>query len=262
MDRESRGVGVAEYLDSREAHLGRLLDKLGGEEEFVEQMDAHLRQMQMESDIYTQYHQLEEEEIRDRGFLLGAVFEKLVEEEMGSGDKLQNEILALMHDPNRYGLQAELGSVRNPDLAMVDVTSAGRIIIKGAREIKLGQLDYRAFDQLNGKFRQGFEKLVQVVNTQSNHEDIGLFQIAQRGGKMGVARDFRQVLVVPADRDIGNPRSMIKTKDFKRPEDVERFVGMISSGEVTVLQSKYSSDEVVELSEYVLEKIRIRRELV
>jgi len=116
---------------------------------------------------------------------------------------------------------------RNPDLAFIEVTKKGDIIIEAVGEAKLGSLD-RAADQLGkGGFRQGLTKMSEVLNKMGDLSKLGLKELGKARGEIRLSNSFKQILIVPADRD---------------SEELERFSDLIGDkNQVRAQKSSFST---------------------
>lgn len=191
--------------------------------------------------------------------LRGKVFELLVGADPAFGERsdLEKELLALAHAPEQFNLADRLGHYRNPDMAFLIMSDGDRLILEGVGETKLGLLNDRAFQQLSdGGFRKGVEALAGVINSLPDPLAYGLVEVAQ--AKQGqspneqlltISPEFRQLLVVPANRKIEWVSTLLNNREFSRDER-EAFRRLLSDPtRVVIAQSAFSTAEVGALAE-------------
>ncbi len=222
--------------DTDEQRQKKLAILKGLSPSLITELHGHLQAVTVEEGIFfgggkkNNKEKLGEE--KDKRILRGKLFEMLVEQENAqSRTPVSEEILGLMHNPDRFGLARELGLYRNPDLAFVKVDEVtGRITIEAAGEAKLGRLDYRSFRQFEtGGFIKGFQVLTAVLNGRKDLADSGLRSIA--GKEVILSDSFKQILIVPSDRRAGDKRDLIKTKDFRR-RNLDQMVALLDQIEI------------------------------
>jgi hypothetical protein len=194
----------------------------------------------------------------------------LVEADPELGDKtpLAEEILSLIHNPVRFNLEDRLGFYRNPDLAFISIDEDQNITVHGAGEAKLGYLNYRAFRQLSSSgIKYGITRATNYLNKVENLEEYGLSNLAAKKKKVAtssqedflkVSPDFKQVLIVPANKNIEDPESLIKHDDFSS-NNRESMIDILKK-EVEIKKAAFSYSEVLAITDYFLEKIDELRE--
>lgn len=198
----------------------------------------------------------------ERMVMRGKVFELLVSADPAIHVPSQagEELLALLHGPNRFNLAQTLGYPRNPDLAFLVVEEKdGGLIIKAAGECKLGRLNARALKQLDGGFLQGFTKAMEVINHRSDLSSYGLTELSriQQAARsqpfLRLAPDFHLRLVVPANRDTRDTDNLLKTEELS-PAERERFHELLGhDGTVTVVKAAFSIAEVATIAHALLD---------
>lgn len=240
-------------------------------ENTAENLYAHLHAVQKERDYFAQIRGDETGSVHDGIVLRGEVFEILVEAdpELGNKTPLAEEILSLIHNPVRFDLEDRLGFYRNPDLAFISFDEDRNITIHGAGEAKLGYLNYRAFRQLSSSgIKYGITRVTNYLNKVENLEEYGLSNLAAKKKEalissqenfLKVSPDFKQVLIVPANKNIENPESLlIKHDDF--PSNSRELMIDILKKEVEIKRAAFSYSEVLAITNYFLEKIDELRE--
>lgn len=199
----------------------------------------------------------------DEGMVLrGKLFELLIEAdpELARPTALTREILDLAHNPSSFGLDDKLGLYRNPDLAFVIMREGDSLMVEGVGEAKLGLLNERAFKQLSASgFRRGMGALIACVNGLSDPSKYGLVELGKHrqrlkdGGTL-ITLDpaFRQVLIVPANRDTSDAAALIKRSDFDEEEDFKEFAELLSDPtKVEVKTAAFSAGEVAAMAKYL-----------
>jgi hypothetical protein len=188
----------------------------------------------------------------------GRLFELLVESDTAFGlrSPLEKELLTLAHAPEKFGLEDKLGRFRNPDMAFLLLADGDKLIIEGVGETKLGLLNERAFKQLSDKgFRKGVDALAAVINALPEPLVYGLVEASAAKEKLGndeplltISPDFRQLLVVPANRKIEWVSTLLNRRDFTNTER-EAFQDLLSDHEhVVIAQAAFSTAEVSNLA--------------
>ncbi|MEX1068569.1 MAG: hypothetical protein WED08_02050, partial [Patescibacteria group bacterium] len=90
-------------------------------------------------------------------------------------------------------------------------------------------------------------------------EDLGLSAVAQsraRGGTLGMAEDLKVRLIVPADRNTEDKRSLVSRRDFRSEGQYFRFLRQLEKTEI--LKSAFGREEVARMADHLLVKIRER----
>lgn len=232
-------------------------------ENLVEEIDAYLQAEEINSRIYAEFHGNSPKEFLEGAHLRGELFERLASAEYVSDPpEIGEEILSLMRNPDRFNFLEELGYVRNPDLAVVELNAEGNLTILQAGDAKLGTFNYRMYRQFKDSgFKAGMETMAEAINSTSNLAEHGLesLQVAKDiGSKIEISPDYSQYVIVPYDRDVDNPESLIKKSDFRNPAEYEDFKKMLENEDITVVPSIFTTQEVYEMSK-VLEDLIDRR---
>lgn len=186
--------------------------------------------------------------------LRGKVFEMLIQADPSFGQRsaLEQELLALAHAPDQFGLGKLLGYHRNPDMAFLIVQNENGVEITGVGESKLGLLNERSFKQLSETgFARGVKALVEVVNTLPDPQAHGLVEVAKARealapGKplLTVSPEFTQLLVVPANRNIEWSSSLINRREFTM-EGRQKFYELLTDMQkVRTANAAFSTREV------------------
>ena len=202
----------------------------------------------------------------ERRIVAGRLFEMLVaaeflDDESASGE----ELLTWLHDPERHKLPGMERLGRNPDITFVRVLETGKVVVEAVGEAKANpSLDWRCFQQLGESgIRESLAKVVGAVN-QAGREDLkkcGLMALAEAGGEVEISPSFRQVLILPAEVDVGYPEKMVDESEFKKEREYRKFCEMLGDGkEVEVRRSSFYSSEVRAMARYLLPMIRERYE--
>lgn len=189
-------------------------------EDTLIQLRAHLRAKQLESE---EFYNEELSPARLDAALRGEVFEMLVHADTEIMPEIPpegEELLALLENPDRFGLLKQLGRIRNPDATFVKLNKLGQIIIEGFGEAKMGKLDERSLHQLD-KFVSSLDELAKTINGMSAEEllEHGLDDLFSRRAQKEAldeqkkrdprntpfmtvlhTQNFRRVLFVPAGR--------------------------------------------------------------
>ena len=257
------------YLPDRELQASIIREL---PENLVEELHAHLMANEIEQRKIAGERGKEFKEIPDDRVIKGELFERLAAAQYGRAgaeardprlaEELSQELVQLMHNPERFTLGKQIGHIRNPDLAFFRINDQGKVEIEAAGEVKLGLLDERAGDQIGWGFRKGIQRMVQAVNQVENPEDSGLTAVAQsraRGGSLGVSEDLKVKLIVPADRNLDKKESLINRNNFQQEEDYNHLAELLKDeSKIEILKSAFSWREVAEISYYLLGKIRER----
>lgn len=244
----------------------------------IQDLDGYLRSEEINEETYARHNNRRPGRFNEKAHLRGEIFERLVSSEFESQpDKLGTEVLSLLRNPDRYNYLQELGYVRNPDLAVVDIDDDNRLVIKQAGDAKLGSLNYRSYRQFKDTgFKSGFNKLAEVVNNSAGAdlEANGLGELGAArdlGLELTVAEDYRQRIIVPSDRTIDNDNVeyLIDRGSFyyQRGDTYKfneagfnDFKQLLSSEHVSIEQSSFSTKEVGHLSNKIFDLIQERRE--
>lgn len=251
--------------DLREKQIA-LLKKL--HPNIVEELHAHVMATQKEQDRYNEQRGLPKEIIKGIPTIQGRLFEMLVQiEEDAPQSEAADELLVLLQNADRFDMESELGSGRNPDIALVDYQEEA-ITIRAVVEAKSGpSLDYRCYRQLlYSGVRQHLGRIVDNINAQDNLSEKGLNALAKKAGKIEISPNFRNILYLTGDKegirakDLVDDRSFINTatgefnranygqfisildRGMMRPENPDNPVG------VTVKYSSFSHTDVVALT--------------
>ena len=278
---ENRGISaelehVLESAPPEETHLpdrelqASILRELP--ENLVEQLHAHLMTTEKEDQQIAVERGREVRVTPEEQVVRGELFERLAALQYGRPaaeardprltEELSQELLQLMHEPERFALGTQIGRIRNPDLAFFRINDQGKVEIEAAGEAKLGLLNERAADQIGRGFREGVQKMVGAVNRVEKPEDLGLRAVAQsrsRGGYLGASGNLRVKLIVPADRNPAEKRSLINRGRFHREKDYIHLLELLENeSETEILKSAFSRQDVAKMADHLLVKIRER----
>ncbi len=194
--------------------------------------------------------------------LKGEIFEKLVvvdpairserfkgvdPKKINEMEALSNEILSVMQNPARYGLEDKIKLRRLPDATYVEITGKDYVEILGVGEAKSGIIGER--------FRRqalGYENSVKIIAEELSKlrhpkrlRNLGLNQLANRMEKTGmsgtanfvrVADNFKETLIIPQD----------KILDYDWIEDIVD----------SILRSSFTTYELNAITQWVYEKIQ------
>lgn len=239
--------------------LARLPDTL------ILELNAH----RFASDLEQRFHEdrlgLPHSEQNEDMVIRGKVFELLVAADpaIHTPSPAAEELLALLHDPDRFALAEALGYPRNPDMAfLVVAVHDGAIVIKAAGECKLGRLNARSLKQLDDGFLRGIKKAIQLLNERGDLGSHGLIELARAKQHcrqpefLRLAPDFRVILVVPANRDTSDPDALVKTEELA-PEERSRLRTILGDEEaVTIRKAAFSAAEVAAVTQTLADLIR------
>ena len=256
------------YLPDRELQISILREL---PDNLVEELHGHLIAMEKKQQQVAKGGG-EARVVDESSEVRGELFERLAALQYGKpgaevqdprlAEGLSQELVNLMHDPERFSLSKQLGHIRNPDLAFFRINDQGKIEIEAAGEAKLGFLNYRSSVQIGRGFREGTQKMVRMVNRLDKPEEFGLSAVAQsrvRGGYLEVAGDLKVKIIVPANRNLENKASLVNRNDFPQEEDYTRFLELLQDeSRIEVLKSAFSRQEVATMAYYLLGKIRER----
>lgn len=179
--------------------------------------------------------------------LRGKLFEMLIQADplFGERSPLEQELLALAHNPDAFGLGKELGYHRNPDMAFLIIEKEDGVVIEGVGESKLGLLNERSFKQLSETgFAKGAEALIEVVNALEDPEKYGLKEIA-KFRPLRISPEFSQLLVVPANRNIEWKSTLINRKEFSAEGRDKFYVLLNDTRHLRTARAAFSTAEVV-----------------
>lgn len=240
-------------------------------ENFVEQMHAHLMAVDIQQERYGGKHtESREDQLK---ILTGEIFERLIYIEIVrpleitdptkiAERQLANEAQALFNDRKRFNLK---GGGRNPDAAILDIETQKIVAVI---EDKLGPFDERAYKQAVGYKRSLEEALNEVKNTRAGYETSEEFKrvhgISEEITQLEIAEDMKRIFVVPRNRDITNPASLIRkeykdgTPAFTNESDRLDFERQIKEGDIKVIKSVFSNDDIGALAEALMTKIETR----
>ncbi len=212
----------------------------------------------------------EEKKAYELQILRGELFEMLIKydpEFINSRSQEGDELLSLLHDPERFGLKDKVGSVRNPDLAYIELNEEGRVIIKGVGEAKLGLLGERAISQL-----RSFDDSVKILKSTINGlkhakkmKNTGFEGLARRKEQMDQAGEegpffdideqFKTTLIVPSNREVERGYlydNLVKRtpKNLQNKKEIQDVLGRID-----IKQSAFNVEEVAALAKRIHELI-------
>lgn len=234
------------------------------------ELAGHLRSAYLEQQKFARLKRatFDEEDFDDETVLRGKVFEMLIAADpaLHTPDPIAEELLTLMHDPERFRLEHMLKYYRTPDAAYLYVDRVDDVlVVRAAAEAKLGRLNDRAFRQLSERgFRYGLENMASCMNALDDPIVYGLIQIAtfkQRHMRSDhpiimVAPDFHQILVVPANRDLSDPASLVRASDFDDPSYGQMLYLLSDSSRLTMKKAAFSTAEVAALTSHLYTMIR------
>ena len=166
-----------------------------------------------------------------KGVLKGEVFERLVvldpvikkerfdKEDMENESKikhmeeLSNEILSVMQNPARYGLEEKIQVHRLPDATYINITDKGYVEILGVGEAKSGSIHDRFYQQADN-YRRSVNTVAGELSKLRHVKrlrNLGLVHLADRMEKSGmegvsnfvrVSPNFKKTLIVPQNKKI------------------------------------------------------------
>ncbi len=161
---------------------------------------------------------LEEKKIIVRG----AIFESLADieykrDEHREPSLISQQLVDIYKNPPKT-LREAVGRVRNPDL--VDITenpSTHTLLVTGLAEVKLGRLDIRAYDQLEG-FHSSLDDVVETLKQMKNYnlEFPEHEELLQNINNLEIAADLNTIILFPADRNLEDYDSYINYDEFER----------------------------------------------
>lgn len=234
--------------------------------DLVEQLHAELHQAQIEEDKYARRRHRTPEILSDTTTVTGKLFEVLAAIEFPEGNSdVGQEILTLLHDPDRFQLMTDRETGRNPDLVFVKTTATGAVEIEAVGEAKSGLvLRRRCFRQLKDSgIKENLRRTVWELNRHRDLEEYGLTALSARGGKVKISSSFRQILIMPADADILSPETMIDRgsfyyRDKDHEDEYKDFAKLLKNPrKVEIRRSCFSSEEVGVMAEVLVPLIRM-----
>jgi hypothetical protein len=199
-----------------------------------------------------------------RGHIKGEVFERLVvvdpiiskerfrdaelrdPSKMEKTEKLSMEILSVMQDPSRYGLEGKIELRRLPDATYINITDEGFVEILGVGEAKSGIIGDRFFSQAS-TYHESAEIIAKELSKLRHVKrlrNLGLNLLADRmeNSKMDgvnnfvrVSGEFKKTLIVPQDKIISDRR--------------------IYSSVDKVIRSSFTNYEIEAITDFVFEEI-------
>lgn len=191
--------------------------------------------------------------------LRGILFETMVQQEFKSRpDEIADILLALAHMPERFDMENTLAIYRNSDLAYIDFDKeTNTITINAAGECKLGKLNHRAFQQLDGGFKEGLLGLMHAISKTNNGilKQHGLEAFA--GVNIKFSPEYKQILYIPSNRDLDNPDSLVDEESFEgREEDLKKIHTMLknktsTSGKLDIQQSCFSGNDIFQYAQAI-----------
>ena len=197
-----------------------------------------------------------------KGHLKGEIFEKLVvvdpairserfkgvdPKKINEMEALSNEILSVMQNPARYGLEDKIRLRRLPDATYIKITEEGYVEILGVGEAKSGVIDER-FRRQALEYKNSVKIIVEELSKFRHPKrlrNLGLNQLANRMEKTGmsgtanfvrVADNFKETLIIPQD----------KILDYDWIEDIVD----------SILRSSFTTYELNAITQWVYEKIQ------
>lgn len=209
------------------------------------------------------------------GILAGEFFEELVrtetkmkelEAETEEGKKevfkklrMARELMRVWQYPQEFGIDTHW---RNPDAAFFEIEDDGTIVIKAVGEVKAGDLDARAYYQLQ---KTGIEQQLHEVISFLKARDTQWFtdnklpHLQEAIPHLHVSSDFKIRLIVPRNRDITEggiteqqAEQLIKHRGGDVIGDsrfltvrIEEFTHLLArSGRITLQKSLFSQREL------------------
>lgn len=214
----------------------------------TEQLQAHLQT----EPLIRRNHPWSFQKPKTEQAIAGELMEMLVKAENGPNNQIAAEILALMHQPERFGLK-NCQSLANPDLAFIDTDSGDQMVVKAVGEVKLGFLNQRAYGQLG---HNGFQESFKIIAEFLRGQDIpGLEHVCQKGGQIVIAKDFKQIIFVPSDRNTKNPESLISSTQPISEWEKRQLVKILTSDQVEIRPIPFSTKEIKLMTKLLLEEI-------
>ena len=221
-----------ERSDNREDQMV-ILNSLG--DNFLQEMGGHIysvirneehRKEQGKSNQLDIFKESPENFIR--GHLKGEIFERLVvldpeirkdrfgeidSSEIKDMENLSNEILSVMQNPERYGLEESINLTRLPDATYIKITKEGFIEITGVGEAKSGNIDDRFYSQISN-----YQKSIDIISkglSKIRHpkrlRNLGLNHLADRmeksdivgsGNFIRASSKLQKTLIIPQNKII------------------------------------------------------------
>lgn len=196
-----------------------------------------------------------------RGHIKGEIFEKLVmvdplvnrirfdnidPENMEKIEKLSTEILSVMQDPSRYGLEDKIKLHRLPDATYINIKDDGFVEILGVGEAKSGVIDNRFLSQAANYYEsiEIIAKELSKIRHPKRLRNLGLYNLADRmessdkagsGNFVRVSKNFTKTLIVPQDKYIGDDKVYDSVDD--------------------VINSSFTSFEIEAITDFVFDEI-------
>lgn len=236
--------GLVDLLDKEDKDYEKkltIIQKLPST--FVQDIRNHIEEERNESDF------------NEDKILHGIVFETLVRQEFPSENPIAEDLLKIVQNPKKLGLDQYLGIQKNPDIAYVEVDAkTHRITIKGAADAKFGKLGKHAFNQIkNSGFKRTFGRVAERLPFLSSVSlrKLGLNDLAEVS-RLGVdvSEDFTQVLIFPSDAEISNKYCLIDTKELEHFE-VDLLSNLLSKKDIEVTTSCFSHGDVMNICNWL-----------
>ncbi|OGC47709.1 hypothetical protein A2886_02985 [candidate division WWE3 bacterium RIFCSPHIGHO2_01_FULL_42_13] len=163
----------------------------------------------------------------------GEIFESLASteyklREQREPSELSLQILKIYKNPPEALTQA-VGHLRNPDLIDIrEDTSTHKMVITGLAEVKMATLDVRTYEQ-QVDFRESLENVIETVKEMAkvNLDLEGFEELLENSDKLEIAAELHTVFVLPAERDIANPRSLVNEHDFKINDSMSLYYELV-----------------------------------
>ena len=211
-----------------------------------------------------------------KGLLKGEIFEKLVmvdpairkdrltesnltTEEIEFNENLSKEILSVMQNPARFGLEEKIQLKRLPDATYLEINDQGKVIITGVGEAKSGFIGDRFFSQADN-YRDSIEVIAKELSKLRHTKrlrNVGLEYLASRmeysnmegeSNFVQMSDDFRISLIIPQDGFIKNPRVEDKVDIILRSSFTTDEINAVTSWSLSELAKiddnfKFEKDE-------------------
>ncbi len=200
--------------------------------------------------------------------------------------KIASELVRVWQNPDWYGFGKKL---KNPDLAYIQITDQGTVVIEALGEVKLGDLDYRCYTQLvDSGFKDALNTLLQELNGPNSEHykqnllKKGLVHLAN-AGEIKVDDNLVIHLVTTSNRPLAKrggrisrflAKNLINTRKFKSQQFRSKIEGQLQAGEsptvdeetfikllmdeskVQIRRSNFSHNEVMALYDHMAEECR------
>jgi len=230
---------------------------------FLEEMHAHLLNTDIEREAYG------EQPIQSRDDILmvlhGEVFERLAQIELLQQDRnrkteeeqeIEAEAVAFFHNPRRFNI---FGTGRNPDIAIIDIETQ---TIVGVVEAKTGFLNERAAKQMED-FGQSMQRVLDLAQRMQQEKGPEYFAyqhgLFEKVVNLKVAQNLRRAFIVPRGRGSTSETLLGEYKGAFYNEDLRQNLAQkIDSGEIAIIHSVFSNEEIGELSRVIAQKIEER----